>query len=96
MNVGFKAQNQLMNQLTPIDHLGNMIQYVNILVTSLMNRLPQNVPTMVPSGNPSVIRPNGRENVNGFNQSQPSLVNQANGLPPRPNTQESFYIPAPN
>ena len=41
MNVGLKAQNQLVNQLTPIfDHLGNMILNVNVLVTSLTNNLP--------------------------------------------------------
>ena len=41
VNVGLEAHNQLVNQLTPIfDHLGNMIQNVNILITSLNNSLP--------------------------------------------------------
>ena len=69
VNVGLEAQIQLVNQLTPIfDHLENMTQNVNILVTSLTNNLSQNVLTMVLSGNHSMIRPNGKENINGFNQ----------------------------
>ena len=56
LNVGLEAQNQLVNQLTPIfDHMGNMIQNVYVLVTSLTNNLSQNVPTMVPNGNHSII-----------------------------------------
>ena len=51
---------------------------------------------MGPSGNCFVIRQNGRENINGFNQPQPSLVNKINGPFLRSNTQESFYVLFPN